>query len=64
MLQGTGPKFVEATGKQLVCPYCQYKFRAPQGTRDQISNYYIYFLTTQVTLYCITSLLNLMALNS
>ena len=34
MLQGIGPKFVEATGKQLVCPYCQYKFRAPQGTNS------------------------------
>ena len=55
MLQGIGPKVVEATGKHLVCPYFQYKFRA--RTRDQISNYYIYFLTTQVTFYCITSLL-------
>ena len=34
MLQGIGPKFVEATGKQLVCPYCQYKFRTPQGTNS------------------------------
>ena len=26
-----GPKFVEAPGTQLLCPYCQRKFRAPQG---------------------------------
>ena len=26
-----GPKFVEAVGTQLICPYCRHKFRAPQG---------------------------------
>ena len=26
-----GPKFVEAPGTQLVCPYFQHKFRAGQG---------------------------------
>ena len=26
-----GPKFVEACGIQLVCPYCRRKFKAPQG---------------------------------
>ena len=25
------PKFVEVTGVQLSCPYCNLKFRAPQG---------------------------------
>ena len=48
MLQGIGPKFVEATGKQLVSPYCQYKFRAPQGTRDQITDYYLEYFRHKV----------------
>ena len=26
-----GPKFVEVTGVQLVFPYCNCKFRVPQG---------------------------------
>ena len=26
-----GPKFVEAIGTLLICPYCRHKFRAPQG---------------------------------
>ena len=41
MLQGIGPKFVEATGKQLVCPYCQYKFRAlkVQGTNHEFTQF-------------------------
>ena len=26
-----GPKFIEAVGTQLICPYCRHKFRAPQG---------------------------------
>ena len=48
MLQGIGPKFVEATGKQSVSPYCQYKFRTPQGTRDQITNYYLVYFRHKV----------------
>ena len=31
MFRADGPKFVETTGVQLVCPYCGHKFRAPQG---------------------------------
>ena len=31
MFKGKGPKFVEACGVQLVCPYCQRKFLAKQG---------------------------------
>ena len=31
MFKVEGPKFVEACGVQLVCPYCQRKFKAPQG---------------------------------
>ena len=31
MFHAGGPKFVEAAGVQLVCPYCHHKFRAPQG---------------------------------
>ena len=31
----TGPKFVETIGKQLLCPCCGYKFRAPQGCECQ-----------------------------
>ena len=54
MLQGIGPKFVEPTGKQLVCPYCQYKFRAPQGTRDQISNYYLVYFRHKVYIGVLT----------
>ena len=25
------PKFVEISGLQLICPYCNHKFRPPQG---------------------------------
>ena len=32
MFHGIGPRFVEASGTQVVCPYCQHKFRAPQGS--------------------------------
>ena len=31
MFQRSAPKFVEAVGVQLVCRYCNRKFRAPQG---------------------------------
>ena len=31
MFRKVGPKFVEAVGVQLICPYCERKFRAPQG---------------------------------
>ena len=31
MFKMEGPKFVEACGVQLVCPYCRRKFKAPQG---------------------------------
>ena len=31
MFSGDSPKFVEASGVQLLCPYCHYKFRAPEG---------------------------------
>ena len=31
MFNQGGPKFVEVNGVQLVCPYCNHKFRAPQG---------------------------------
>ena len=31
MCKMEGPKFVEACGVQLVCPYCRRKFKAPQG---------------------------------
>ena len=31
LFHSIGPRFVEAIGTQLVCPYCQRKFRAPQG---------------------------------
>ena len=31
MFSGDSPKFVEASGIQLLCPYCHHKFRAPQG---------------------------------
>ena len=31
MFRSDCPKFVEAPGVQLVCPYCGHKFRAPQG---------------------------------
>ena len=31
MFSGDSPKFVEASGVQLLCPYCHHKFRAPQG---------------------------------
>ena len=31
MFSVSGPKFVEALGTQLLCPYCQCKFRVPQG---------------------------------
>ena len=31
MFRSDCPKFVEATGVQLICPYCGHKFRAPQG---------------------------------
>ena len=34
---GTGPKFVEASEKQLLCPYCHHKFLAPHGTVEKLS---------------------------
>ena len=36
MFKRTGPKFVEAVGVQLVCRYCNRKFKAPQGLSAHI----------------------------
>ena len=36
MFQRTGPKFVETIGVQLVCRYCNRKFKAPQGLSAHI----------------------------
>ena len=36
MFQRSAPKFVEAVGVQLVCRYCNRKFRAPQGLSAHI----------------------------
>ena len=36
MFRRSGPKFVEAVGVQLVCRYCNRKFKAPQGLASHI----------------------------